>query len=113
MTPEEKKQQISQLCCDSLDLKWYHGSEENLSDFCRFCDEAQIKWLTYNNYLSRCTACLCPPEICSASAKSGYIAILIKKYGYKTQVKDIEPADLEQMQSLFQKYIIKDEKHDN
>ena len=109
-----KKKQISQLCRDSLDLKWYPGSEEKLSDFCSFCHEAQIKWLTYNiYYLSRCNACLCPPEICSASAKSGYIAILIKKYGYKTQVKDIGLADLEQMQNLFRKYIIKDEKNGN
>ena len=108
-----KKKQISQLCRYSLDLKWYQASEENLSDFCSFCHEAQIRWLTIDNCLSRCTECLCPAEICSANARGGYIHTLIKKYGYGTLVKDIELADLEQMQNLFRKYIIKDEEHGN
>ncbi len=92
------KRRVSDLCRDSLDLKWFKGSGWGITDGCPFCHDAN-----YN-----CDRCLCPSEICEDNAERGYIYEILVKNGRIT-VGELPEDVLNKMVNLFKKYIISED----
>jgi hypothetical protein len=86
------REKFVELCKESLDDKWSHGSKHHIGHKCPFCR---------NNIYAGCGLCGCPKEICSDFGDGGFIGVLKEKYGEDALVCDVSEEDLEKMRRLF------------
>jgi len=99
------RDRISDLCKQSLFDKWYIESDRGIYSDCPFCEDKHKRGVS-------CDYCLCPPEICEDGYLNNSFFDVLVAYDY-ILVYDISIEKLETMISLFQKWIINEEKEDS